>query len=114
MVNKETEEVPKIQLSAFIAMIVDFAFNKDSQEIYTKKDIDKSFHLCIQGVFPKWRFSRIIDDISTKICPDLLKEQMQRASNGKSKAQIELARRIEKEKDIVGISMMYKSKANKV
>jgi hypothetical protein len=42
---------------------------------------------------------------------------MQRASNGKSKAQIELARRIEKttrEKDIVGISIIYKSKANKI
>ena len=67
-------------------MIVDFVFNKDSQEIYTEKDIDEGFHLHIQGVFPKWRFSRIIDNISTKICPDLLREQMQRASNGKSKA----------------------------
>ena len=114
MFNKETEEVPEIQLSAFAAMIVDFAFNKDSQEIYTEKDIDKAFYLYIQGVFPKWRFSRIIDDISTKICPDLLKEQMQRASNSKSKAQIKLARRIEREKDTVRISMIYKSKANKV
>ena len=42
---------------------------------------------------------------------------MQRASNSKSKAQIKLARRIKKttrENDTVRISMIYKSKANKV
>ena len=42
---------------------------------------------------------------------------MQRASNGKSKAQIKLAERIERttrEEDTVEISMIYKSKANKV
>ena len=47
MVNKETEEVSEIQLSAFVAMIVDFAFNKDSQEIYIEKDIDRGFYLYI-------------------------------------------------------------------
>ena len=44
---------------------------------------------------------------------------MQRASNSKSKAQIELARRIEKiiredKKGIVEISIIYKSKAKKI
>ena len=47
MVNKETEAVPEIWLSAFIAMVVDFAFNKDSQEAYIEEDIDKGFHLYI-------------------------------------------------------------------
>ena len=44
---------------------------------------------------------------------------MQRASNSKSKAQIELARRIEEiaredKKGIVGIFIIYKSKAKKI
>jgi hypothetical protein len=44
---------------------------------------------------------------------------MQRASNGKSKAQIELARRMEEiaredKKGMVGISIIYKSKAKKI
>ena len=39
--------MPKIWLSAFAAIVVDFAFNKDSQEAYTKKDIDKCFYLYI-------------------------------------------------------------------
>ncbi len=47
MVNKEIEAVPKIQLSAFAAMVVDFAFNKDSQEAYTEEDIDEGFYLHI-------------------------------------------------------------------
>ena len=98
-------------------MIVNFPFKKDSQEIYTEKDIDKSFYLYIQDVFPKQRILRIINNISTKICSDLLREQMQRASNSKSKAQIELAERIKRttrEEDTFKISMMYKYKANKV
>jgi hypothetical protein len=57
--------------------------------------------------------------MSIKICPNSLKERMQRASNGKSKAQIELARRIEKiaredKKGMVRISIIYKSKAKKI
>ena len=43
MVDKETKAVPKIELSAFIAIVVDFAFNKDSQEAYIEEDIDKGF-----------------------------------------------------------------------
>ena len=44
---------------------------------------------------------------------------MQRASNSKSKAQIKLARRIEEiiredKKGMVGISIIYKSKARKI
>jgi hypothetical protein len=30
VVKKEAEAVPEIQLSAFAAMVVDFAFNEDS------------------------------------------------------------------------------------
>ncbi len=47
MVKEEAEAVPKIWLSAFVAMVVDFAFNKDSQEAYTEKDIDEGFYLYI-------------------------------------------------------------------
>ena len=47
MVKKEIEAVPKIRLSAFAAMVVDFAFNEDSQEAYIEEDIDKGFHLHI-------------------------------------------------------------------
>ena len=47
MTKKRAEVILKIKLSAFAAIVINFAFNKSSYKTFKKADLDKGFYLYI-------------------------------------------------------------------
>ena len=47
MAKKRAKVIPKIKLSAFAIIVINFVFNKSSYKTFKRADLDKGFYLYI-------------------------------------------------------------------
>ena len=90
--NKGKENSEK-HYTVLAKAIVDFAFEEDTYGCFEESELDKGSCDFACKVFPEWRFSEVFDDVTMRSAFRSLKDRRWRASQGRSKARVELRRR---------------------